>query len=152
MGKLAGGIALSFVALFMLIGFLAGGGADQSALVRLMAFGVAVGIPGAAGGALLWQHARRTRLTGPAGPDQLRGQTHQSEVVKLAQHKGGRLTIVEIVADTALSIDQAEAALAALVERGMAEVEVTDRGLIVYVFRDLQQLPDKARSRGVLDA
>ncbi len=152
MDKLVGGIALTFVAAFMMIGFLAGGGADQSAVVRLFAFGVAVGIPGAAGGALLYQHTRRTRLTGPSGPDQLRGQTHQSEVVKLAQGRGGRLTVVEIVADTALSIDQAEAAIAALAERGMAEVEVTDGGLIVYVFPDLVQLPGKGKSRGVLDA
>ncbi len=152
MGKLVGGILLTFVAAFMMIGFLAGGGADQSAVVRILTFGVAVGIPAAAGGALLWQHARRTRLAGPGGSEQLRSQTHQSEIVKLAQHKGGRLTTVEIVADTALSIDQAEAAMSQLVERGMAEVEITDRGLIVYRFRDLEQLPDKVKSRGVLDA
>ncbi len=152
MGKLVGGIALTFVAAFMLIGFLAGGGAETSVLVRIFTFGIAVGIPGAAGGALLWQHARRTRLTGPYGADQLRSQTHQSEIVKLAQHRGGRLTTIEIVADSALSIDQAEAAMAQLVERGLAEVEVTDAGLIVYVFRDLEQLQDKGKSRGVLDA
>ncbi len=47
--------------------------------------------------------------------------------------------------------EDAESLLRALVERGTAEVEVTDDGLLVYVFPDIRSLPGKESSRGVLE-
>ena len=151
MGRLFGGIALVCVAAFMAIGFLAGGGADNPLAARIAAFVIAVGIPGTAGGVMLYRHARGVRLVG-GGTDQLRRQTHESEILNLAQRRGGKLTVVEVVADTSLSVPDAEEALASLVERGVGDVEVTDSGLMVYVFRDVQSLGEKSRSKGLLDA
>lgn len=151
MGRLFGGIALVLVAAFMFIGFLAGGGADNPLAARIAAFVIAVGIPGIAGGVMLYRHAKGVRMVG-GGTDQLRRQTHESEILKLAQRRGGKLTVVEVVADTSMSVPDAEQALASLVERGVGDVEVTDSGLMVYVFRDVQSLGEKGRSRGLLDA
>ena len=150
MARLLGSLALLMIAAFMMIGFLAGGGGDNPLAARIAAFVIAVGIPGAAGGLMLYRHTRGVRMVG-GGTDQLRRQTHASEILKLAQSRGGKLTVVEVVADTSMSISDAEEALASLVERGLGDVEVTDSGLMVYVFRDVQQLGEKGRSRGLLD-
>jgi hypothetical protein len=37
-------------------------------------------------------------------------------------------------------------------ERGMADIEITDAGLIVYTFPDIQKLSGKATSRDILNA
>jgi len=153
MGRLFGGIALTGVAAFMFIGFLAGGGGDNPLAARIAAFVIAVVLPGGFGGRMLYQHLRGARLVGAGtGTNQLRKQTHESEILKLAQSRGGKLTVVEVVADTSMSVGDAEDALASLVERGVGDVEVTDSGLLVYVFRDVQQLGEKPRSKGLLDA
>lgn len=60
--------------------------------------------------------------------------------------------MVEVVAETAMGAEQAEAMLRSLAEHGIAEPEVTDSGLIVYSFYDLQKLGEKKDSRGLLDA
>lgn len=148
--RLFGGIALLLVGGFMTIGFLAGGAAEQSAAVRLFAWLVSGALPGGIGASLVWRHHRATpRLS--SGRAELRRLTQQSEVLKLAERKGGRLTVVEVVAETALPAEAAEEMLGEYVRQGLAEPEVTDKGLMVYVFPDVQQLGDKGRSRGILD-
>ena len=150
MGKLIGGIGLLFVSAFMFLGALLGAGADQSTGIRVFVFALTVLLPGAAGFRLV-RESRRALPRGSAGPDALRRQTWESEILKLAQSRGGRLTVVEVVADTIISAEDAEATLGAMVGRGMAEPEVTEKGLIVYRFPDVQQLRDKESSRGILE-
>jgi len=144
-----GGFALLGLSLFMLLGFFS---ADlpQSAAVKLLALLVGVGIPGAAGGTLLLQHfGRKGRLAGSR--ERLIRQTQEAELLRLAGERGGRLTVVEVVRELALTHSDAESLLRSLVVRGFAEVEVTDSGLLVYAFPDVQLLDDKATARGVLD-
>ena len=148
--RLAAAIALLMVSVFMFIGFLAGGGRQHELGINIMVFGVAVVIPGAGGLSLLRQHLRRlpeepTAAPLPAPP------SAASRVVHLAEEKGGRLTVVEVVGELGLGADDAEAIFAALVAGGMADVEMTDSGLTVYVFRDIERLKDKGTSHGVLD-
>jgi predicted DNA-binding transcriptional regulator len=147
--KLVGGIALLFVAAFMTLGFALGGANDQSWGVRMFAMLISVGIPGFFGVRLI-----RSRLSGPAlgaGRERVMRQTQESEILKLAQRFGGKLTVVEVVAETAMSAEDADAALGQLVQKGLAEPEVTDKGLIVYVIHDVQQLKNKQQSRGILE-
>ena len=73
-------------------------------------------------------------------------------MLQLAQEHQGRLTVVEVATRLALSAPAVEALLGGLHERGMAEIEITDAGLIVYTFRDIQLLPGKGESRDVLSA
>ena len=141
--KLLGGIGLLFISVFMLIGVLAGGGKDHGLFVDIFVFGLAVVLPGVAGLTLLRQHLRRSLPSGAGGADALRRQTWESEILKLAERKGGRLTVVEVVADTVIGAEDAEETLGILVGRGMAEPEVTEGGLIVYRFPDVQLLKDK---------
>src|SRR3990167_5863031 len=105
--RLFGGFALLALGAFMGIGFLAGGGADAGAAARIAAILIAVGIPGTWGAVLLRQHFRNSP-TVTAGRAELRRLTQSSEILKLAERKGGRLTVVEVVAETALPAEAAE--------------------------------------------
>jgi len=149
MGSLIGGIFLLFIAAFMTIGVLAGGGADKGPVIQGVVMLITIGIPGFFGVRLLRGHVRGPALGGARR--ELIQQTQESEILKLAQQLGGRLTVVEVVAETAMSAPDAEAALGQLVQRGFAEPEVTDKGLIVYVVHDVQQLGSKSQSRNLLD-
>ena len=143
------GFGLVAVSLFMLIGFFnadLGGSALVSALTLL----VAVGIPAAAGGTLLYQHfTRGKRLS--ASRDQLKRQTQESELLRLAGEHGGRLTVVEVVRELAVTHSDAEELLRSLQVRGFADIEITDSGMLVYTFPDVQLLEEKATGKGVLD-
>ena len=150
MGKLLGGGALLALAAFMLLGFF-NLSQPLGFPVAVLTLLVAVGVPGAAGAALLLAHFREgARTTGHR--ERLRLETHQAELVRLAERRGGKLTVVEAVAEMALDSPTVEAALGVLVERGVADIEVTDSGLLVYTFPDVLRLPDKGSSRGILDA
>ncbi|MGH7676116.1 MAG: hypothetical protein ACREMV_12670 [Gemmatimonadales bacterium] len=149
MGKLIGGGALLFLSLFMLLGFfnVSGRLGIPAAALTLL---IAVGIPAGAGAALVRAYVRERR--GFAGHrERLRLQTYQAEILKLAERRGGKLTVVEVVAEAALDPATAEAALASLVEQGVADIEVTESGLLVYTFPDVERLPEKGSSKGILD-
>ena len=60
--------------------------------------------------------------------------------------------MVEVVADSVMSADDAEEVFKDLVGRGLAEPEVTDGGLIVYVFPDIKLLKEKNASKGLFDS
>jgi len=151
--KLGGGIVLLMVSAFMGIGFLAGGASHQAIGIQILAVLITVGIPGVTGVALLRQHHRRGLASPPeAAAAALPRARWTSELVKLAAKKGGRLTVVEAVAETALGPEEAQAAFDELCTSGLAEPQVTESGLIVYAFRDLLLLGEKSGSRGLLDS
>ncbi len=143
------GFALVGVSIFMLLGFL-NAELTGSALNTLLTLLVAVGIPGAAGGTLLYQHfSRGKKLAGSR--DQLKRQTQESELLRLAGKFGGRLTVVEVVREMAVTHAEAEELLRSLQVRGFTEIEITDSGMLVYRFSDIQLLGEKATGKGVLD-
>ena len=143
------GSALIGVSLFMLLGYLSAD-LSVSTAAKLAALFVTVGIPGGAGVTLLVQHSGRGRKLAERR-EQLIRQTQEAELLRLAGEHGGRLTVVEVVRELATTHQDAEKLLRSLVERGFAEVEVTDSGLLVYTFPDVQLLEEKPDSRGVLD-
>lgn len=150
MGKLIGGGVLIATALFMLMGFfnMSRPVSVPAAMATLL---FTVGLPAAAGIALIRSHlGTRGRLA--RRREDLRRQTQEAELLKLAQEAGGKLTVVEVASRLALPMTTVETLLNGLHERGAAEIEVTDAGLIVYRFPDVQHLPGKSGSRDVLDA
>ncbi|MGH7521963.1 MAG: helix-turn-helix domain-containing protein [Gemmatimonadales bacterium] len=150
MGKLLGGAALIAVALFMLVGlFNVSRPLGVPAAIATLLFTVA--LPGAAGIALLRSHFAAGASLARRRED-LRRQTQEAEILKLAQEREGKLTVVEVVSRLALPTSTVEQLLAGLHERGLAELEITDAGLLVYRFPDVQHLPGKGTSRDVLDA
>ncbi len=82
----------------------------------------------------------------------LRQQTIEAEVMKLAIQERGKLTALEVATALALPEDETKVALDAMVERELADIEITDEGVIVYTFQSAKQLGSKDTSRGILDA
>jgi hypothetical protein len=150
MGRIAGAVALFLLSAFMLLGFLRSDAAIGSP-ATIAALIIAVGLP-AAGGILLIRSRfpRRNQLA--ARREQLRQQTFESEILRLAAQRQGRLTVVEVMSEFAIPLEQANALLESLVVRELADVEVTDSGVVVYAFHDIKHLADKPRAKGILDA
>ena len=150
MGKLIGGGVLIAVALFMLLGsFNASRTVSTPAMIAALLFTVA--LPAGAGFALIRSHLRARGAFAQRRED-LRRQTQEAEIFSFARESGGKVTVVEITSRLALPMETVESLLAGLHERGAAEIEITDDGLLVYRFPDIQRLPGKESSRDVLDA
>lgn len=150
MTRLIGAAGLGLLSLLMLGGFLSTG-RSLAQPAALAAFGITVVLP-AAGAVLLLRGraAERSRLTGRK--EQLRLQTLESEILRLAGEHAGKVTAVEVATAFAMTPDGAKEALDRLVLRGQAELEVTDEGVLVYAFHDVRHLGGKHSARGILDA
>jgi hypothetical protein len=144
------GVALLALSLFMLLGFLRSD-ADVGAPATIAALLITVALPAAAGIALLTAPFRRGAHLA-ARKELLRQQTYESEILRLAAQRQGRLTAVELVTEFAITPDKANELLESLMVRQLADVEVTDSGVVVYAFHDIQHLADKPRAKGILDA
>ncbi|NIQ55526.1 MAG: hypothetical protein GWN71_19845 [Gammaproteobacteria bacterium] len=125
-------------------------GADLSAPVTWIAALVAIGLP-ATGAAVLLSGPFRERGRRRDRTARLARETQEADVLALAREHGGRLTLAEAMADLALSEPTARGILSDLTTRGMCDLQVTESGLLVYVFDDLALLDEKPDSRGVLD-
>jgi hypothetical protein len=141
---------LLLLSLFMLIGFL-GSEAALGAPATIAALLITVALPAVAGVALASSQLRgRGRLA--ERREELRRQTIESEIFRLAGQRGGRLTAVEVASDMAISPEAAKEALDSLALRELAELEITDSGLLVYAFHDVRHLQEKSSAKGLLDA
>jgi hypothetical protein len=148
--KLAGAVALALLSLFMFVGFL---NTDNvlSAGATMAALGITVALP-AAGALLLARshYAERSRLSGRRAA--LTRHAMESEILRLAQGRGGKLMAVEAAMAMHLAEDTARETLDRMVSEGRAELEVTEGGNLVYSFPTLTQLGDKRTAKGILDA
>lgn len=145
MRRIVGWLLIALAA-FMFIGYL---GADVSGPAAVFALLITVVLPAAGGVALVTGRVRGRALG--ARREELRQQTLEAELLRLAGRHGGRLTIVEAVSELAITPEEAKQALDALSVRGLADFEVTESGIVVYVFHDVKNLGDKSRSRGLLE-
>ena len=143
--RILGSILLAAGA-FMFIGFL---GAGVSGPAAIGAFFIAVVLPAVTGAVLLRGGPGNRALM--SRREELRRDKLQSEMLRLAGQHRGRITIVEAVTALAVTPEDAKDALDALAVRGLADFEVTDSGVVVYVFHDLQKLDEKHQSRGLLE-
>ena len=94
MKKITGAVGLALLSLFMLAGFLnTGTGASAGAV--LVALGITVVLPAAGAVLLARSHfAEKSRLTGRRA--ELRRHATESEILRLAQGRGGKLMAVEV--------------------------------------------------------
>ena len=146
MGRRLLGVMLCLVSGFMLLGFLQIGATGIAALIALL---IGVGIPAVAGISLLRDPRPRKLDTRKA---ELRRQTIESEILRLAARSGARLTTVEVVTELAIDASEAGEILDAMARRDLAEILVSDAGVLVYEFRDLRHLGEKDSASGLLDA
>ena len=149
MKSLVGGLALLLLSGFMFWGFLRSGTGlgSPNAIIALL---ITVALPAVAGGTLLARRVGAGRRIADRKL-QLREQTLEAEILRLAGQHDGKLTVVEVVRDLAVTPEAAEKALNAMHTRELAEIEITDSGVLVYAFRDVQRLTDKSGSRALLD-
>jgi hypothetical protein len=145
MNRRTGGIALLALAGFMLLGFLrsSAGLGSPSTIAALL---IVVVLPAVAGFTLLRGGPNRARLA------ELRERTIEAEVLRMAAQQGGRLTAVEVAAALALPPEAAKQTLDSLVERDLADIGVSDEGVVVYLFHDSKHLGSKHSTKGLLDA
>ena len=146
-GRTIGGYALLALAALMFFGFMRSG-AELVSFRTVLALLITVGLPAGFG---------YTLLRSPGGKrskrvEELRQQTIEAEVLRLAVQHDGRLTVVEVASALALPPESAKAVLDSLAEREIADLEITDKGVIVYAFHDAKHLGGKQSARGILDA
>ncbi|HYW06835.1 MAG TPA: hypothetical protein VE913_07765 [Longimicrobium sp.] len=137
------------LALLMLVGF-AESNALLSSPATVLALVITVVLPTCGAVAVLtWGRGDAKRIA--ARKEALRAQTRESEVLRLAAARGGRLTAIEVVTELAVTHETASALLNAMEARGVAEVGITPSGVLVYAFHDILYAGEKAEARGVLD-
>lgn len=149
MSRILGALFLTVVALVMTMGYLRSDleWRDPATFIGLL---LVVGLP-LFGAAILARSHRDAQRSRGDRTIRLRNQTIESELLKLAAQRGGRLTAVEVAMHLALTPEAATAALDRLALRGQAEYAVTDAGVIVYSFHDIIHLDGKHSAKGVLD-
>ena len=125
----------------MLLGF-ARSSVSLGSPTALFALLITVALPAAGGVALL-----RGSLGGNSKDRmrQLRQQTIEAEVLKLAMQQQGRLTSVEVASSLGLTTEDAKDALDEMVRREVAELEISEEGLLVYTFHDARYVEGKSR-------
>ncbi len=147
MGRKIAGVVLLIVAAVMLLGF-ARSSATLASPTALFALLLTVGLPAMGGVALL-----RGSFGGRSNArmQQLRQQTIEAEILRLAMQKQGRLTAVEVTSALGLPGEEAKSSLDELVAREVADLEVTDDGVLVYTFHEARYVEGKHGVKGLLD-
>ncbi|HEY0673772.1 MAG TPA: hypothetical protein VGD27_15950 [Longimicrobiales bacterium] len=139
--------ALYLLAGFMLLGFVNSGLAlTGSAIVALL---LVVVLPAGFATRMLLSQQNPKALQ--QRQQNLRMNTIESEILRIAQLHQGKLTLVEIVSDLAISTDEAKSAADSLVHKEIADLEITESGVLVYTFHDLRHLHEKSSARGLLE-
>ena len=144
------GSFLIMLGLFMLMGFFASThprniGADISLLLLFVV------LPLGGGSYMLYSHFKAKQQLQKSKAE-LSEKTLDSAVLKLAMAKQGKLTAVELMTAFSLSLPEAQKTLDDLALKGLADYEVTDSGMMVYSFHDIQHLNEKGLSKDILDA
>ena len=150
MKKTAIGICLIILALFMLLGYF---NADLNAGVgvKILTLFITVVLPSMGGVYLIYsQYMDKEKFI--SNRNDLRKKTLEAEILKLAEKKDGKLTVVEVMSELAVSNETAKELLESMAIQSLADVEVTESGVIVYSFYEVKHLNEKQNAKGVLDA
>lgn len=140
------GIGLLILSAVMLYGALRSN-ASLTAPATLIAILITVVLPAVGGSILLWGGGgrRAARLA------ELRQRTIDAEILRLATREGGRLTANEVATFLAISPEAAKTALDDLMARDFADIAISERGVLVYVFHEKLLPNDKESAKGLLD-
>ena len=133
--SIIGGILIAFGA-FLSLGFVINAtqkGINAGDIAAILMLGIA---PIAGGGMLIRSHFKRKRNVLLDQKKALQAK-QETEIFHLAQQKGGRLSIPDIVAGTSLSTIEAEQIMRTMAEKGYVSIQVTDSGIIIYEFYEI---------------
>ena len=107
--------------------------------------GFSVGLVLVATAQLIWWAGRLVHRSA----DRKRYAQLQHRLLRLARKKGGSLTVLEAATDCRMTVEKAEEILRELAVRGHAEVRVSDSGLMVYKFPEIERSHEKDWARPV---
>ena len=148
---LAGLVVALFGALFFTIAVteVATGGDGKTSLGVYVGLVVFLGLTTAAGAWLAW--TRLWRAPGRAGhrPPPMSDAEREQRILDLAERQGGRVTVAEVASRCDLTVDASKAALDQLVLHNIAELQVSERGVVVYAFPGFLSDEEKARAGDV---
>jgi len=96
-----------------------------------------LGIAPIVGGGFLLRSRANDKKRAMKQQEQARYALQEKEILRLAQEKGGRLAIPDIVVGTSLNSTEAETVMREMAARGFADMQVTDAGIIVYEFYEI---------------
>lgn len=94
---------------------------------------------------LIWWAGRRVKRSG----DKKAHAKNQHRILRLAREKGGSLTVTEAAMDTRITVEKTEEILRELTISGHAEMRISDSGLVVYHFPEIERWDEKHRARPV---
>ncbi len=94
---------------------------------------------------LIWWAGRRIKRSG----DKKAHAKNQHRILRLAREKGGSLTVTEAAMDTRITVEKTEEILRELTISGHAEMRISDSGLVVYHFPEIERWDEKHRARPV---
>ena len=86
---------------------------------------------------LMWVGSRRLDMA----VHTLRGRRIENALLRLAQRRHGRLTVIEAAAETGYTAEETALVLRRLSEQGFVEIEVTEAGVMVYRFPEIAYAP-----------
>ena len=107
--------------------------------------GFSIGLVLVATAQLIWWAGRLVHRSA----DRKRYAQLQHRLLRLARKKGGSLTVLEAATDCRMTVEKAEEILRELAVRGHAEVRVSDSGLMVYKFPEIERSHEKDWARPV---
>ena len=94
---------------------------------------------------IIWWAGRRVKRSG----DKKAHAKNQHRILRLAREKGGSLTVTEAAMDTRITVEKTEEILRELTISGHAEMRISDSGLVVYHFPEIERWDEKYRARPV---
>ena len=94
---------------------------------------------------VFWLAGRKVHLSA----EHKRYAQFQHRLLRLAREKGGSLTVLEAATDGRMTVGKAEEILGALAVGGSAEVRVSESGLVVYHFPEIERGSEKHRAKPV---
>ncbi|MDE2800241.1 MAG: hypothetical protein OXI94_16370 [Gemmatimonadota bacterium] len=94
---------------------------------------------------IIWWAGRRVKRSG----DEKAHAKNQHRILRLAREKGGSLTVTEAAMDTRITVEKTEEILRELTISGHAEMRISDSGLVVYHFPEIEHWDEKHRARPV---
>ncbi|MCY3868358.1 MAG: hypothetical protein OXG87_02300 [Gemmatimonadetes bacterium] len=94
---------------------------------------------------IIWWAGRRVKRSG----DKKAHAKNQHRILRLAREKGGNLTVTEAAMDTRITVEKTEEILRELTISGHVEMRISDSGLVVYHFPEIERWDEKYRARPV---
>jgi hypothetical protein len=144
MGRRSIGIGAIGTGAFMGLGIAMNLGEGFGVAAYVLAFAFCTVLPVGAGVALL-------RNTNPRRLAARAEHAARAELLRLAEQRGGNLTVAEVMAQLDLSKEEAERGLEGLCLQGLADYRVSREGVMVYHVGALLDREEKGRAEGVLD-